>query len=396
MRCHICGYEIPDNKKFCPGCGRVLTIEEQKKQAEQAKINYSDNTVVYRPAATNKPQSYSSQTNIPDIFSNDPDAPEYNDPHIYDKATADVLEYDRMFVSRKNEQKTADTYASQVKKSNDDLERTMYFNIEQENTDEAYDESDSSFEEEEKALKTKPRLNINVKMLVVCIAIIAGIAIIITGTYQIGKKIGLWSSDESTSQESDEGQTLGEKAPVVDEPQSNIAAPESDYVIGIYTLTSEQNTVFVYKGATDDRIVATIPNGTVIEITEVKGEMGKTTYGSFTGWVRMAELTYSPNDKLTEKETTTAKEPSSEADTTQRTDDETTTAPAPTTPGTYTVDLKGDGTYVNVRDTSSTDGNVVATLDEGTQVTVDTVDGSWGHIKTADGTEGWIYMVYLK
>lgn len=397
MKCHICGYEIPDNKKFCPGCGRVLTIEEQKMQAEQAAKKFTDNTIVYRPASTGKTQNPDSQPNIPDIFSNDPDAPEYNDPHIYDKATADILEYDRMFVSRSNENKAADTYTSKAKNTSEDLERTMYFSIEQENEDNGYDEVSESEEIDDSYKRDpKPHLNINVKMLVICIAIIAGIAIIITGTYQIGKQIGLWSSDEGTSQESNEGQTLGEKAPVVKEPDSINSAPVSDYVIGIYTLTSEQSTVFVYKGAADDRIVATIPNGTVIEITEVQGEMGKTTYGSFTGWVRMEELTYSPNDKLTEKETTTASESTSQEDTTKAADEETTTNPPPSTPGTYTVDLKGDGTYVNVRDTSSTDGNVVATLDEGTLVTVDTVDGSWGHIKTSDGTEGWIYMVYLK
>lgn len=405
MKCHICGYEIPSGRKYCPGCGRVLSVAEQKKATESVKTN-SDNSIVYRPASTGKSKTFTSNTNIPDIFSSDPNAPEYRDPHTYDRATADILEYDRMFVSRKNEKtdfsdNTYD-YGTPVKNiyndslsdtaeyKNDETDYTIEQEYEEDNSSGYYDDAEDDNEK-----KAKPRLNI--KLLIICIALIAGLAVIIMGTYQIGKQVGFWGEKEQSSDTDEENRTLGEKAPVVKEPDSTTVSPSSNYKIGVYTLNAEQNNVFVYKGVNDDRIVATIPNGTVVEITEVSDDMGKTTYGTYTGWLNMEELVYTPAAKLPEKETTSNKpEVTSENDENNNNEEPPDENNTPDSPGTYTVDLRGDGTYVNVRDTSSTDGTVVSTVDEGVQVTVDKVEHGWGHITTPDGVEGWIYMVYLK
>lgn len=404
MKCHVCGFSIPEGKKFCPGCGRVLTAAELKKAAaEQTKQDVTDSTIVYRPASTGKSKATEKTTNIPDIFSSDPNAPEYTDPHTYDRATADILEYDRQFVSRKEEEKEDSfdktyEYSSPARKKysepvvstyqdDEDKEEELNYDIEPE-----YDDEDNDYSRK----IVKPRINI--KMLIICIAVIAGFVIMITGTYQIGKQFGFWGETE-TSAKTEEDKTLGEKASVVKEPDSTTSSPVSDYKIGTYTVSSDQSTVFMYKSETDDRIIATIPNLEVIKITEISGEMGKTTYGSYTGWVYLEDLTYSPDKKLPDTETTTTK-PESTTGTPENNDTnngETTTQPEDSaSTGTYTVDLQGDGTYLNVRDTSSTDGTAIGRIDDGAQVTVDKIENGWGHITTPDGIEGWVYMVYLK
>ncbi len=403
MKCHVCGSLIPEGKKFCPGCGRVLTAAELKKAAdEKITQDVTDNTIVYRPASTGKSKATEKTTNIPDIFSSDPNAPEYTDPHTYDKATAHILEYDRQFVSRKEDKeesfdKTYEFSAPVRKKTADPVVSTYQDNDDEEDRD--YDiepEYDNETDDYRKNV-VKPRINI--KMLITCIAVIAGLVIIITGTYKIGQQFGFWGEQETTVKTEEENKTLGEKAPVVNEPESTTSSSVSDYKIGTYTISSDQSTIFMYKSETDDRIIATIPNLEVIRITEISGEMGKTTYGSYTGWVYLEDLTYSPDKELPDTETTTTK-PEVTTDAQENNDtnsSESTTKPENSaSTGTYTVDLQGDGTYLNVRDSSSTDGTAIGRIDDGTQVTVDKVENGWGHIKTPDGIEGWVYMVYLK
>lgn len=405
MKCHICDYDIPAGKKFCPGCGRVLSAAEQKRN-QSSSVQSVDNTIVYRPASTGKPKTTSSDPSINNIFNTSNDSPEYKATHAYTRATVDVIEYDKTFVSRKDkeisyEDPYDDTY---------DFSDTSEQVFDDEKEDKGYDiepeyENEDEYEDNDDVENTdkQPKTRINVKTLIICIALIAGIAVIVTGLYQIGKQIGLWGETETSTQSAEEEKTLGEKAPIVKEPDSTTASPTSDYKIGIYTVTSTEKNIFMQKSQTDDRVIATVPNGTVLEITEISDDMGKTTFGEYTGWLNLEELAYTPDAILSEKETT-AKQPDNEVNSSVNSDenenpanDETTTEKnAPDSPGTYTVDLQGDGTYVNIRNASSTDGIVVGTVDEGVQVTVDKVENGWGYISTPDGIEGWVYMVYLR
>lgn len=404
MKCQICGFSIPQGKKFCPGCGRVLTAAELKNtSAEPSQSAVTDSTIVYRPASTGKTKKAESTPNIPDIFSSDPNAPEYTDPHTYDRATSDILEYDRQFVSRKEEKTDSFNetyeYSAPSRKKYSEPPVSTYQDDEENRTYEIepeYDDDDDDYNSEYSRKSAKPRINI--KMLVICIAVIAGLAIIVAGTYQIGKQFGFWGESEPFSKTEEENKTLGEKAPVAKEPASTTESSVSDYKIGTYTITSDQSTIFMYKSETDDRIIATIPNLEVVEITEISGDMGKTVYGSYTGWVYLEDLVYSPDKELPDTETTTKSETTTEnPENDDLNSDETTTQPENTaSTGSYTVDLQGDGTYLNVRDSSSTDGTAIGRIDDGAQVTVDKIENGWGHITTPDGIEGWVYMVYLK
>ncbi|MBO5933925.1 MAG: SH3 domain-containing protein [Clostridia bacterium] len=405
MTCHVCGYLIPEGKKFCPGCGRVLTAAElQQANSEKSKQEVIETTIVYRPPVSKVSQDTDRMTRITDIFSTDPNAPEYTDPHTYDRATADVLEYDRQFVSRKEDKTVAEDttteYSTPAEKRNTytAAETYPYDNT----TEQDYDIEPKYDDDDDNYSKNTVRPRINIKMLIICIAVIAGIVIIITGTYKIGQQFGFWGETETTANTSEEGKTLGEKAPVVKEPESTTSSAVSDYKIGTYTVTSDQSTVFMYRSATDARIIATIPNLEVIKITEISDEMGKTTYGSFTGWVYLEDLEYSPDKELPDGEKTTVAETTTAAsenpeDNNDDTGETTTKQESDTAAtGTYTVDLQGDGTYLNVRDSGSTDGTAISRIDDGAQVTVDKIENGWGHITTADGVEGWVYMIYLK
>ena len=157
------------------------------------------------------------------------------------------------------------------------------------------------------------------------------------------------------------------------------------------------------KSKTDERIIATVPGGTVIEITEIADDKGKATYGEYTGWLNLEELEYTPDAAVTVIETTTRAPEVTSAwdinpeDISEPDNGETTTArQIPDSPGTYTVDLQGDGTYLNLRDAASINGEIVTTILDGSSVAVDDVIDGWGHVTTDEGDEGWIYMIYLR
>ena len=395
MKCHICGYDIPAGKKFCPGCGRILSLAEQQKISSGTN-KVSEDTLVYRPASTGKTKVTSSDPGINNIFNTSPDTPEYKTELAQNRATADVVEYDKMFMSRSEPQE--DSYEDEYDYS--DMSATQTFDaLKDSGSDKGY-AIKQEYDDTEDDEPEEKKLPFDVKKVIIIVALIAGLIVIVTAVYQIGERIGLWGETETQSQSIEEDRTLGEKAPIVKEPDST-TAPESDYKIGIYTVTSTEKIVFMQKSAIDARVIATVPNGTVLEITEISDEMGKATYGNYTGWLNLYELSYTPDAKLTEKETTTKKPEvtsavNSDEDDTPETPETTTKKNAPDSPGTYTVDLQGDGTYLNVRDASSSDGTVVTVINDGTQVTVDKVENGWGHITTPDGNEGWIYMIYLK
>ena len=312
MKCHICGNEIPEGKKYCPGCGRVVRLNTQQSPAvssdtmkfdksvtEKLRTDMSDSQI--RKAPTDK------TINIPDIFSTDPNAPEYTDPHAYDAATAHVLEYDRMFVSR-NENKENESQS--VKTYTDD--RTKQFApvsapvnkrivIEQEPADDYYDDNEVYQEQESSEADKKAGPHINVKAIIIIVAVILGIVLSVKGVYEIGMSFGFWGT-ENTSSNVSEDDTDKDKLPAnkeqdsdKDDKNNDKDEDEIDYKTGIYTVKSEYKNIFVYKSATDRRITATIPRGAILEITEIQDGLGKTTYNAFTGWVEMTDLNYTPD-----------------------------------------------------------------------------------------------------
>ena len=403
MKCHVCNYDIPAEKKFCPGCGRVLSQAEQNLN-RLAADSVSDNTIVYRPASSEKKDEV-KHPDIAGIFSTDHDSPEYKENHAYNKATYDVLEYDKMFLSRSDDKEDDafdSDYSDDLYDFSDTAESIFSEDISDDETENIIITAEAEeYEQEEKT----PERRFNVKLLIICIVIIAGIAVIVTGAYRVGEQIGLWGDTKAPSQsvEDEEEKTFGEKAPVVKETEKTTGSEVSDYKIGIYTIRSSQDTVFMQKSKTDERIIATVPGGTVIEITEIADDKGKATYGEYTGWLNLEELEYTPDAAVTVIETTTrAPEVTSAGDInpediSEPDNGETTTArQIPDSPGTYTVDLQGDGTYLNLRDAASINGEIVTTILDGSSVAVDDVIDGWGHVTTDEGDEGWIYMIYLR
>ncbi len=398
MKCHICAHEIPEGKKYCPGCGRVVRLNESTN--DENTMAFADPIKELRKAETYKSDSSEasqSTINIPDIFSTDPNAPEYKDPHAYDTATAHVLEYDRMFLSRSNDRESPrssnifDDDTTKRFSPVSDSQQTKRIVIQQENEYNDYYEEQP--EEEPDTHIERPRKKagpkINVKLILLLVVIIAGLSICVTGVYRIGQQFGFWEGKDETHQTVDDpsdkenSNKPAEKPAETIEDEANLGT--SDYKTGIYTVKSDQKNIFVYKSVSDQRITATIPTGTVIEITEIKEELGKTTYNSYTGWVEMADLEYTPDEEPEkEKETTTKAEATSGEQ----------EFAFPTKPGTYTVN-PGSSTYLNVRASASTDSTIVGILEKDTKVEVTETDSFWGKI-SFNGADGWIYMPYLK
>lgn len=393
MKCRVCSTEIPEGKRCCPECGRVVTVSGTKPK-QDTTANYSsvsDRTMVYRPASSSSSQPTDKTINITDIFSSDPNAPVYSDPHTYDRATADVLEYDRMFMSKK--MVDGDVKVFEPEKTSE--KKSINFTVEPEYDDDedVFDNGNGNVEEtasrgtviRDKKI-AKPRFNFSMKYLILAAAVIAGLIVIVFGTVQLGKQFGIInnSNDEpnsgvSAEKEDKDETTTGKKD---DSPEADNSYTAKT---GVYTVYSDQNNIFVYKSVNDQRIIATIPNKTILEISEIDGDYGKTTYSSYTGWVKLSELKFTPNEepeKETEKQTETSSEASSDE------------AIPDYQPGTYTVTLSGMNTELNVRSIGSTEGEIVTTLTEGTQVTVEEVKSSWGKIYVGD-IEGWVYMEYL-
>lgn len=391
MKCRVCSTEIPQGKKCCPKCGRVVTAADAQSE-KTTSDNYSsveDRTIVYRPASSSSAQPSDKTININDIFSSDPNAPVYSDPHTYDRATADILEYDRMFMSRSKSDDDVKIFVPEADTVK--TQKNAAFTIEQEydyDEEEVYD-NDAEDDIPSKGIvirdkkRAKPHFNFNVKYLVLAVAVIAGLIVIVFGTHQLGKQFGIFGGETVDEPKSGISSGAVEKPPKKNEASSDI---DNSYIekTGVYTVYTDQNNIFVYKSVSDQRIIATIPNKTIIEISEIKDDFGKTTYNNYTGWVKLNELKFTPNEtpeKETEKET--------------KKEDESNTELPDYKPGTYTVTLNGSGTTLNVRSIGSTDGEIVTTLAEGTQVTVEEVKSSWGKIYVGD-IEGWVYMEYLK
>ncbi len=403
MKCRTCGFDIPSGKNYCPGCGRVLSKIEQEQNQPQTQYTQADTAPTYRRpvAADNSGLS----ENIKAIFTGDTDTPEYHDPHIYKSATAHALEYDKKYVQRSTARQ--DSYqVNPIREETipynedevDDMSATMEFRPVNRNYEVETEQDDYDYDEDD-AEDNTPKKKFRPGLLFMCIGLAAGLAFIIFCTYGIGSHFGIWGGTETVSEENDDNYIPDEKAPVVNVPPSTANNNETvDYKIGTYTINTAESNALLYKHSSLDQIIATIPNLTVIEITEIAEESGKCKFGDYTGWLDMKLLLYTPNAKLpeettTQEETTTAESTTAPAD--ETTTQETTTAATYTT-GTYTVDLKGDGNVLNVRDSAAITANAVAQITDGTVVTVTQVNGDWGYITTSDGTSGWVYMVYLR
>lgn len=393
MKCYICSHEVPEGKKCCPYCGRVITSSDKERYSQQ---NNAENPV-YRPAGT-KTASGDKTIHIPDLFSSDPNAPEYSDPHSYDRATADVLAYDRDFISRREDDadeptKRIRTRGQEQDYENPSVDRQRTAKTEDYNDDDYYEDNygdEDYYESEEEDVDrspvtrdrkpSKPHLRFNVKMFIICIAVLAAIVMVVVFGYQIGEQFGIFGENTSGTGSGISADSEGGKKP--EEPKSDdaVARPSSTHKTGKYTVVTDSNNIFAYKSETDPRIVATIPNGTSIEIVEISGDLGKTTYNGFTGWVKLSDLEFD-----------SPAEPGSDEDTNNSGGSSDSSA---STAGTYTVDLHGDGDSVNVRSENNSSSALLTTIPDGTELTVDKIEGNWAHI-TYDGIEGWVSMRYL-
>ncbi|MCQ2445875.1 MAG: SH3 domain-containing protein [Clostridia bacterium] len=119
--------------------------------------------------------------------------------------------------------------------------------------------------------------------------------------------------------------------------------------------------------------LATIPEGTRITITEIKDGWGKTTYSGKTGWVSM--------DYVKKVD-----------DPTEPDEPDPPTPPTPPNPssGTYKTT-----SALRLRETPSTSGTKLATIPEGTRITITEIKDGWGKT-TYSGKTGWVSMDYVK
>lgn len=390
MKCSICSFDIPEGKKCCPKCGRVMTASElqrakaEMQQKQQTTSTASQKTAVYKPASSAARKNTQTTIHIPDIFSSDPNAPEYTDPHAYDRATADILEYDRMFVSRNEQSPQYRRYEEEVFPNDNYTEEPLYAEAPYDE-EPPYDDEEAYYEEENNnsnvirdARYSKPHLKFNAKMFVIALCVIISLVFVGFGVYKIGAKLHDMRVNEPSSSPSQGTVAVPDKAT---EP-SSVTPVAITNPVGIYTVNSTEKDIYMYRTEQPITIFATVPNKTVIKIEEISGKMGKTTYGAYTGWVNLSDLQYSPDahyEETTKSTETTAADP--EANTPE--------------PGIYTVDLHGTSDHVNVRDIGSTSGTIITTLRDGVEVEVTAVKSGWGQI-TVDGAEGWVYMDYLK
>ncbi len=391
MKCRICGSEIPEGSRCCPHCGRVITKSDRQRQGsvkpDQTKSD------VYKPASTDRDQNEKT-IHIPDLFSKDPNAPQYSDPHSYDKATADILKYDRQFIKGIEEpdpyippeeprrQSRSDSNKTQRRRS----EQSTYYDYESSNDD--YDDNQDDYYDEESGSASgnvsyrdggeRARGKKGINIFLIILAIIVAVSFICVAGYQIFERIGIIDGKEDVTNE-------GVEDPTNERPNApTTAPPAAAYQTGKYTVTGQNNSIFMYKSVSDPKIIASIPNDTVITVTEIAGDLGKATYGDYTGYVKLKELKYTPDVKG-EDETGLDGE---------KLDGETTTGDKDYSAGSYKVTLGSAGPTLNIRDKGSMFGNILGIIADGEQVNVDKVENGWGHIKY-NGIDGWVSMNYL-
>ena len=141
---------------------------------------------------------------------------------------------------------------------------------------------------------------------------------------------------------------------------TSTATASGTYTTGVYKTKEVMNLrAAASESAT---IYFTIPAGTTLNVTEIKGAWGKVVYNSQSGWMN---LTYST-----------------------RTGD----LPSSSTSGYKTGYYRTDAT-MNLRKSASTDGDYIASIPYGATVEVKSVSGDWGKVTYGKNT-GWMCLNY--
>ncbi|MCR5636471.1 MAG: SH3 domain-containing protein [Clostridiales bacterium] len=138
--------------------------------------------------------------------------------------------------------------------------------------------------------------------------------------------------------------------------------------IGRYQVTTSEGNLILRADATSaSGIVALVPKGTIVTITEIKNGYGKTTYNGQTGWLSMSYLTKISNSTSTDTYIYGQ-------------------------PGTYVITTQGGN--LNFRSEPSSAASVYFTIPNGTLVEVTGFANGYGQT-TYNGQTGWLSAQYL-
>ncbi len=186
-------------------------------------------------------------------------------------------------------------------------------------------------------------------------------------------------SSEISSEEPSSEVPSEEPSEPSSEPSLEPTVP-SDYVPGIYETTGSVN--LRQKATLSSALLETIPQGTVLTVTEVSGTWGKAVYNGKEGYFG---LKYA---KLISAET--PEEPSVEEET--KGIDEWTKLPS--------TDKYLKGNYIttsnlNLRASYSTSSSKLLQMPIGAKLQVVEVKNEWGRV-VYNGTEGWCSLAYCK
>ena len=122
------------------------------------------------------------------------------------------------------------------------------------------------------------------------------------------------------------------------------------------------------EGSMSASVLATIPSGSILCVYSVQGSWAQVQYGASTGWASTDFLQMSSvyPGQVTEQLS-----------------------------GAAVVSIPSGSGTVNLRETASTSARVIATLSNGTQVTVHASDGSWCSVTTSGGDKGYIMATFI-
>ena len=196
------------------------------------------------------------------------------------------------------------------------------------------------------------------------------------------------SSEEPSSEEPSSEEPSSEE-PSSEEPSSEDTSSEDDtsseapseYVPGRYKMTGS---VYLRKGPSSSYSSLTvIPKGTEIEVTEINGKWGKTTYGGYEGYCGLAYSKLIEAFEEEKKEIPVV---------------ETINGGTTTKDGEEKDYYKGNyktKSNLNLRANASTSGSKLVIIPIGTQIKVTEVKNGWG--KTVyDGQTGWCSLEYCQ
>ncbi|MDD5923526.1 MAG: SH3 domain-containing protein [Clostridia bacterium] len=151
------------------------------------------------------------------------------------------------------------------------------------------------------------------------------------------------------------------------ESNSNDTASYGKYVVR----TNGGNLNLRSSASSSGTVLTTIPNGTLVNITEIYNGFGKTTYKSYTGWISMSYLAKAS---------------------TSTTNSEIPTISIPSSAGTYTV--KTSGGNLNLRAIASSSSRILTSVPNGTKISVSEIYNGYGKV-TYNSYTGWLSMGYL-